>query len=705
MTGRILKSALLSILLAAGAGLSSCEHDSATGPANDELLAMTYNKIHIVSERDRISLVETLDSSLVFDMQGGIPDIRPGFMILGMDNGGYLRKVLSTAVDGRRLFVRTGQAYIADAIIRGRIDTTLTLGFGSPAFAGTGQQGASDVEPPQAIRGVSVSENGLDLSGVILYAGKAGDAEVSVTIARGRIEFAPELDLFAELGLSRLTGFHAIADGMLNLDYDVEIVATGPFDLAREMTLASMSTTIIQHIRSLPVVGVIRLSFIVSFDISSKFAGACRTGIEAATRIRFGPHYDHDGWSSVASATPEFTPHTIYYESREDAEIMVSIKPRIDVEFFGLPCSSSAFGPYAGLIERESGFPVLEWELFAGIGGATEFHHGALTREPLAHEASPRCCRTTLDAGPFRTDAYVFVTQWGSEGSLAGAFGYPKGIAADRDGNVYVVDNWNDNVQKFSPDGAFLLKWGTSGSGDGQFASPEKIAIDDEGNVYVVDGANCRVQKFSPDGAFLAKWGSRGSGEGQFLSPVGIAISQGHVLVTDNASSRVQKFSANGDFIAAWGSYGSGDGQFDGAAGIAAKAGDSMVFATDCHNNRIQRFSLDGFFLASWGSGGSGDGQFDCPVDLAVGPDGTVFVADIGNDRIVLFTQAGAFVTKLGSTGTGEGQFNHPEGVAVDGQGNLYVVDARNKRIEKFAPRSHATVITAGAPSYPPRVW
>ena len=56
----------------------------------------------------------------------------------------------------------------------------------------------------------------------------------------------------------------------------------------------------------------------------------------------------------------------------------------------------------------------------------------------------------------------------------------------------------------------FVTKWGNFGTGDGQFNRPRGVAIDSSGNVYVVDEQNHRVQKFSSDGAYITKWGGEG---------------------------------------------------------------------------------------------------------------------------------------------------------------------------------------------------
>ena len=60
----------------------------------------------------------------------------------------------------------------------------------------------------------------------------------------------------------------------------------------------------------------------------------------------------------------------------------------------------------------------------------------------------------------------------------------------------------------------FLASWGTSGSGPGQFVLPEGVAADSQGNVWVVDRGN-RVEKFSNSGTFLLQIGGGGTGNGQ----------------------------------------------------------------------------------------------------------------------------------------------------------------------------------------------
>ena len=84
------------------------------------------------------------------------------------------------------------------------------------------------------------------------------------------------------------------------------------------------------------------------------------------------------------------------------------------------------------------------------------------------------------------------------QGTGDGQFIRPAGLSVDTSGNIFVVDEGNNRIQKFDSNGNFITKWGTQGTGDGQFEEPTGIALDSSGNVYVVDRGNSRIQVFAP---------------------------------------------------------------------------------------------------------------------------------------------------------------------------------------------------------------
>jgi DNA-binding beta-propeller fold protein YncE len=221
------------------------------------------------------------------------------------------------------------------------------------------------------------------------------------------------------------------------------------------------------------------------------------------------------------------------------------------------------------------------------------------------------------------TDNGFFVTKWGSSCSLSsgngcvdldgtgpfsigdGQFGQVSGIAVDASGNVFVADNFNNRIQKFTNTGTFITKWGSAGVGNRQFNSPEGVAVDSSGNVFVVDSSNRRIQTFTNTGEFITKWGSQGAGNGQFSFPRAIALdSSGNVFVTDSFKHNIQKFTNTGTFITKWGSEGSGDGQFSNPVSVVADSSGN-VFVADLINDRIQKFTNTGTFITKWGSQGN----------------------------------------------------------------------------------------------------
>ena len=293
----------------------------------------------------------------------------------------------------------------------------------------------------------------------------------------------------------------------------------------------------------------------------------------------------------------------------------------------------------------------------------------------------------TVNSG-FAAFLHQFYLKWGTPGSGDGQFNYPRGVAVDALQYVYVVDENNHRVQKFTFDGVFITKWGTQGSGQGQFLYPQGIAIGYEGPnifVYVADQSNHRIQKFDYNGMFIREWGSNGAGDGQFNYPTAVAVdATGNVYVVDTNNNRIQKFTSAGTFIKKWGLPGILDGLFHSPWGIAVDPKSNAVFVSDTGNNRIQKFDANGTFLAKWGGYGGTDGRFNFPTALAVDEGGNLYVADSTNNRVQMFDTNGIFITKWGSWGSGDGQFNGIYGIAYSSPDQVYVSDFQNYRIQMF---------------------
>ena len=234
-----------------------------------------------------------------------------------------------------------------------------------------------------------------------------------------------------------------------------------------------------------------------------------------------------------------------------------------------------------------------------------------------------------------------FLGMWGTTGSGPGQLSSPSGIAVDAAGLVYVTDQNNSRVCKFTSTGQFILAWGSVGSGPGQFHSPTELTIDNAGQILVVDYGNNRVQVFTPDGQFLSQFGT--SGAGQLLLPRDVAVGPVFTYVADWGHNRIAYY-YNGNYQGAF-----GQNQLYLPTGIASDPS-GFVCVSDEGYNDLAIFSPTGDFIRRWGAVGQQPGQLAGPGGLDTDRDGNIFVADHGNSRVQKFTPGGTLLSYLGNT-------------------------------------------------------
>ncbi len=151
------------------------------------------------------------------------------------------------------------------------------------------------------------------------------------------------------------------------------------------------------------------------------------------------------------------------------------------------------------------------------------------------------------------------------DGTGCGArFSYPRGVAVDRAGNVYVADSYNHTIRKVTPAAVVTTLAGAArqpGAVDGagaaaRFNNPINLAVDGVGNVYVADNWNHTIRKVTPAGVVTTLAGAAGQpgaadGTGaaaRFRSPNGVGVDgSGNVYVADRGNSAIRKITLAGD--------------------------------------------------------------------------------------------------------------------------------------------------------------
>jgi sugar lactone lactonase YvrE len=289
-------------------------------------------------------------------------------------------------------------------------------------------------------------------------------------------------------------------------------------------------------------------------------------------------------------------------------------------------------------------------------------------------------------------------------------------VSSDSQGNIYVVDELNNNFRKITP-GAVVstIAGGTQGDLNGlglaaQFHEPMASCPDAHGNLYVADEGNHKIKKIAADGNVTTIAGSTsgnvdGTGsDAKFAVPVGMCIdSKGNLFVLDYGNHNIRKVTPDGVVTTiAGGTNGYADGtgpdaQFSDLAAICIDSHDNMYVA-DRGNLRVRKVTPEGVVTTIAGSSMQGDldgpalsAKFYNITGIVADAQGNIFVTDQVN-KIKEITTDGNVVTIAGLTASTGGltdgpglsaQFNEPFGICIDPQGNLYVADTGNFTIRK----------------------
>ncbi|MCB0047869.1 MAG: SMP-30/gluconolactonase/LRE family protein, partial [Caldilineaceae bacterium] len=132
--------------------------------------------------------------------------------------------------------------------------------------------------------------------------------------------------------------------------------------------------------------------------------------------------------------------------------------------------------------------------------------------------------------------------QAGGGGVIPGAFNEPTGVGVDpRNGDVFVADNWNRRIQKFTSALLIVEEWPVPSWETQQRDDKPSIAVDLDGRVYVTDPTMYRVIVYSPAGEIVSSFGTYGTAANQLTFPNGIVIDwqTNQALVADADSGRV----------------------------------------------------------------------------------------------------------------------------------------------------------------------
>ncbi len=285
------------------------------------------------------------------------------------------------------------------------------------------------------------------------------------------------------------------------------------------------------------------------------------------------------------------------------------------------------------------------------------------TNVVFSYDANPGATRTgTLTiAGQTLTVTQAGATYVSAPGLVttlvASGLNGPGAVAVDGVGNVFVADNHNNAIKKWTAANNTLITLVPSG-----LNLPRGVAVDSAGNVYIADANNKAIKKWVVASNTVTTLVSG------LAEPLGVAVDgAGNVYIADYGDNAIKKWVVAGNTVTTLVSG------LNEPWGVAVD-GAGNVYIADFNNKAIKKWTAANNTVTTLVASG-----VNWPTGVAVDGAGNVYIADYYNNAIKKWVAANNTLTTLLASG-----LYAPFGVAVDGVGNVYIADTGNNVVKEL---------------------
>ena len=303
--------------------------------------------------------------------------------------------------------------------------------------------------------------------------------------------------------------------------------------------------------------------------------------------------------------------------------------------------------------------------------------------------------RKVTSSGQASTIAGTDAAGYSGDGgpAVAAQLNTPGPLVADKQGDVYVVDQFNHCIRKIATDGTITTAAGTGQpgfSGDGgpathaQLNYPADITMDAAGNLYILDSLNYRVREVSVAGTITTYCSA-------YFTRIVLA-SDGNLYAADSLDEVLRYVPGGTNEILIDGPHPPGFGLPATQAllaypGFVAVDATGNILYSDFYgsNSVINEIAANGTMNEPYSESSNG---------MTIDPSGKVCYSTNSQVLCLGANLTGQPVVVAGTQQTGFGgdggpataaQLNMAGALTLDSQGNLYVADRGNYRIRKVS--------------------
>jgi Tol biopolymer transport system component len=316
----------------------------------DEVVVVDSTVLSLLSDS-----TERANGDLRFEVLGGAtpPEIEVGDILVGIQSGGFLRRVETVSVGGGLVTTTTSDATLVEAITDGAFQTSVRLGTDDAIIPLTPGLGGLVYDRSQVTYldpNTVLTPSGISFKGDLC---NSGAVQCPVGL-RGRlilpqadIDFTPDFDVGGSMDNGEVADFHAIATGSLSMDAEVNLGSAGGVNFTGSRSLVTITRPTLFSVGPIPVAALIKFQLKLGFtvDVSDSIAFTMKVSGSAETKLG-GEYTKAGGWNLVNDLTTGGSASEPSLGGKVKTKLKVWLTPSISIVAYEVAGPFVSWGPF-----------------------------------------------------------------------------------------------------------------------------------------------------------------------------------------------------------------------------------------------------------------------------------------------------------------------------------------------------------------------